>query len=104
MGIGAVWSITETVAHELEQIKKRYEMERKTKKLISESEPIVQTKKHIDDMSYHQMIRLNRFAPIGHPYFTGEIGAYFTKVMAEKEVQLAPGQRLAISKDIGWEE
>lgn len=77
-------------------------MKKVINKIIQESDSIIQTKKHIDNMSYRAMLSLNRFAPIGHPYFYDEIGTYFLKVMNEKEQKLTPRQAIRISKDIGW--
>jgi len=41
-------------------------------------------KKQIDNMDYQQMLYKWRFSPIGSPYFQGEVGDYFAKVMLEK--------------------
>jgi len=61
------------------------------------------TKDNIDNMSYESMFTLRRFAAVGHPYFQrGEVGDYFEKVMGEKEELISPGERVAISKKIGW--
>jgi len=62
-----------------------------------------ETKKEIDNMDYESMLSLWRFAPVGHPMFQGEIGDYYTKVMREKQSQLANGEHARISKEIGWE-
>jgi hypothetical protein len=60
-------------------------------------------KNHIDRMSYYEMLKLNRFAYSRHSYFQGETGIYFSKIMNEKEQKLLPGQKVRISKNIGWE-
>ena len=60
------------------------------------------TKRKIDGMTYAEMLRLNRFAPSGHPIFTGEVGDYFLRVMREKRDALPPGEAAATSKEIGW--
>lgn len=59
-------------------------------------------KQEIDSMSYFEMFRQRRFAPIGHKYFNGETGIYFQKVMGEKEKNISQAERVAISKKIGW--
>lgn len=60
-------------------------------------------KQTIDKMDYHDMLRLWRHAPSGtSDLLQGECGAYFGKVMAEKKAALAPGEAVAISKQIGW--
>ena len=60
------------------------------------------TKKDIDNMTYEQMLLLHRFAPVGHSYFTGEVGEYFAKVKAAKCDKLAPDEHAATSKRVGW--
>lgn len=60
------------------------------------------TKKEIDGFSYMSMLRLWRFAPSGTHYFIGDTGKYFTKIMKEKEEKLQPGEKVGISKEIGW--
>ena len=61
-----------------------------------------ETKKQIDDMDYESMLSLWRNAPIGHPMFQGEVGAYYTKVMREKRSQVGDAAHTAASKSIGW--
>lgn len=56
----------------------------------------------IDKASYEDMLRKNRFAPVGDRMFTGDTGNYFMQVMAEKRDSLNPGQKAEISKRIGW--
>lgn len=51
----------------------------------------------IDQMSHHQMARLWRFAPVGHPYFQPPLSDYFT----ERFMALG-GMTPAISKNLGW--
>lgn len=46
------------------------------------------TKNKIDSMDYQSMLELWRFAEIGHPYFTGEIGDYFSQSMSLKKREL----------------
>ena len=70
--------------------------ERKKPMMLSE-------KKRIDAMTYEQMLRKVRFAPIGDRMFVGETGDYFMRVMAEKKAKLANGEHTAASKSIGWE-
>ena len=60
------------------------------------------TKEKILNMSYQAMLSLWRFSPIGHPYFQGEIGEYFSKIMKEKDALLDKGEHAKISKAIGW--
>lgn len=59
-------------------------------------------KTEIDNMSYEEMLRLWRFAPIGDSTFSGETGDYFTEVLQRKKTALKPGEHTMISKRIGW--
>ena len=58
-------------------------------------------KKWIDGASYEDLLRRNRFAPVGDPIFQGECGDYFLKVMAERQAA-DPAGHVAASKQIGW--
>lgn len=58
-------------------------------------------KKWIDNASYEQLLAKWRFAKIGDPYFQGEIGEYYSKVMNEKRKNANHTQA---SKTIGWKE
>lgn len=63
-------------------------------------EQIAREKKEIDTMSQHTMAYLNRFAPLGHPYFdktNGDLSDYFNKKFKEKG-----GMTSKISKELGW--
>ena len=57
-------------------------------------------KKRIDNMDYRDMLSLWRFAPLGFPFFQGEKGIYFGKVMKEKKKSV---DHVSISKSIGWD-
>jgi len=59
-------------------------------------------KKWIDEADYSQLLRKWRFAPTGDPFFQGEIGDYYAKIMAEKKEQIGDNIAVAISKEIGW--
>jgi hypothetical protein len=59
------------------------------------------TKNEIDSMDYRGLLSLWRFAKSGHPYFIGEVGDYYSKVMEQKRSALPPGEAAAISKEIG---
>lgn len=56
-------------------------------------------KKTFDEMSYEQMLSRWRFGKIGDPWFQGETGRYFSKVMAEKREHVNHSE---ISKKVGW--
>lgn len=60
-------------------------------------------KAHIDSLSYEQLLRKSRFAPVGDAWFQGDTGTYWLKRMAE--LREAPGGNAAhvsASKSIGW--
>lgn len=58
--------------------------------------------KWIDNASYADLLRKNRFAPIGDPMCCGEIGDHFVKVLNEKKNKLPHDEQVRISKMIGW--
>ena len=61
-----------------------------------------ENKKHIDSLSYEQLLSKWRFAPSGDPWFQGETGDYWGTVMNKKKEELKGYQAVAISKSIGW--
>ena len=66
--------------------------------------PIDMTKKRkewIDNASLKELLRKNRFEPVGSPWFIGELGTYFSKVMNEKRAADPAGWTRA-SKELGW--
>ncbi len=58
-------------------------------------------KEWIDNATYQDLLRHNRFAPVGDPMFMGDTGDYYGKVMAEKKA--AEPSPAAVSKAIGWD-
>jgi len=60
-------------------------------------------KKAIDEMDYESMLRRWRNAPVGDPFFQGEVGDYYSKVMAKKRSEVGDSAHVAASKSIGWE-
>ena len=60
-----------------------------------------EAKKAIDAMSYEQLLRRWRHAPIGDPFFQGEVGKYFSTVMTKKRGE-DPDEAVRASKSIGW--
>ncbi len=59
-------------------------------------------KSWIDSASYEQLLTKWRFSPTGNPFLQGETGDYYAKVMKQKEMALPPGEKVAVSKRIGW--
>lgn len=57
-------------------------------------------KQWIDDASYEELLRKWRFALAGDPYFVGEMGVYYSNIMAQKRMNV---DHVAASKRIGWE-
>ncbi len=58
----------------------------------------------IDGATYEQLLRRWRFSPAGgDPIFQGEIGQYYSKVMAQKRDEVGPAEHVRASKTIGWE-
>ena len=53
-------------------------------------------------MKYIEMLRKWRHAPVGDILFQGETGLYYDKSMKEKGNELTAGEKVAISKHIGW--
>ena len=60
-----------------------------------------ENKKHIDSLSYEQLLQKWRFAPSGDKWFTGETGKYWGERMNELKAQGA--DHVGASKRIGWE-
>ncbi len=58
-------------------------------------------KKAIDEMDYQSMLSRWRSAPVGSPWFQGEVGAYYAEVMAKKRKEVGPAAHVAASKSIG---
>lgn len=61
-----------------------------------------QMKIWIDEASYEELLRKNRFAPIGDPFFQGEVGKYYILVMQRKKFEVGIEEAIRISKKIGW--
>jgi hypothetical protein len=59
-------------------------------------------KKWIDNATYSQLLSKWRFASSGNPFFQGEIGDYYSKVMREKKEQVGNDEHVKTSKTIGW--
>jgi hypothetical protein len=58
-------------------------------------------KEWIDNADYQQLLARWRGAPSGSPWFQGEVGDYYSKVMAEKKAKL-PDNGVQASKNVGW--
>ncbi|MFH0982805.1 MAG: hypothetical protein V2A79_14875 [Planctomycetota bacterium] len=60
-------------------------------------------KNWIDTASYAQLLERWRFGPVGSPWFQGEVGDYYAKVMGERHAQVGDEAHTAASKAIGWD-
>ncbi len=56
----------------------------------------------IDNASMEDLLRKQRYAPLGDPLFQGEIGQYYAQKMGEKRKEVGPEEYTAASKRIGW--
>jgi hypothetical protein len=56
---------------------------------------------YIDSLSYTELLRKWRFAPVGDDWFMGETGAYWSVRMGQLKAEGA--DHVAASKAIGWE-
>jgi|ETNvirnome_2_130_1030620.scaffolds.fasta_scaffold00173_3 hypothetical protein len=62
-----------------------------------------ENKNHIDSLSYEQLLRKWRFAPVGDPMFQNETGEYWGERMTELRSEPDGNARhVAASKFIGW--
>ena len=59
-----------------------------------------ENKKHIDSLSYEQLLSKWRFALVGDVWLQGETGDYWSKRMAELREQGV--DHVGASKSIGW--
>ncbi len=58
-------------------------------------------KNWIDNASYEQLLAKWRHAPVGSPFFQGEMGDYYSDVMAEKRKKVGNAEHVRASKNIG---
>ena len=59
-------------------------------------------KKHIDSLSYEQLLSKWRLAPSGDIWFQGETGDYWSSVINKKKEEIGQVKASCISKNIGW--
>lgn len=60
-----------------------------------------ENKAYIDSLSYEQLLRCWRLAPIGDDWFQGETGEYWSKRM--KELRESGADHVGATKNIGWD-
>lgn len=56
----------------------------------------------IDTASYEQLLSRWRFASIGSPWFTGDVGQYYKEVMGKKREEVGDSEHTKTSKAIGF--
>lgn len=59
-------------------------------------------KEWIDNASYEALLSRWRNAPAGDPFFQGEVGEYYKKVMGDRRVEVGDAEHVPASKRIGW--
>jgi hypothetical protein len=69
--------------------------------ISSEGKMDAEMKKWIDESSYEALLSRWRFAPVGSPWFIGEIGQYYSEVMAKKREEIGPYDAARASKNVG---
>lgn len=57
--------------------------------------------KWIDKATYYDLLSRWRFAPAGDPFFTGEVGKHYEKVMRERREEVGNEEHVRISKALG---
>ena len=60
-----------------------------------------ENKEEIDGKSYTELLRHNRFAPAGDPWFQGETGTYWLERMSYLKSQGV--DHVGASKSVGWD-
>jgi len=61
-----------------------------------------ENKKHIDSLSYEQLLSQWRLAPMGDRWFQGETGNYWSSVMNKKKKEIGQDEAVSVSKNVGW--
>lgn len=62
----------------------------------------IKMKKWIDEASYKELLSKWRFTTSGDPFFQGEMGKYYYKMIAKKREEVGNSVAVAVSKKIGW--
>ena len=62
-----------------------------------------QMKMWIDSAPYEVLLRRWRFSPSGDPFFQGETGEYYKKIIAERRASVGDAEHVRASKAVGWE-
>jgi hypothetical protein len=57
----------------------------------------------IDHAAYEQLLYKWRFARVGDPFFSGEVGRHYASVMEAKRREVGNEEHIRASKTIGWD-
>lgn len=57
----------------------------------------------IDNATYEQLLSKWRHAPVGDPFFVGEVGVYYSATMSRRRDALLADEHVRASKAVGWE-
>ena len=57
----------------------------------------------IDNASYEDLLQKWRYAPAGDPFFAGDVGDYYGKVMRKKKAAAGHDASVQASKNVGWD-
>jgi DNA helicase IV len=60
-------------------------------------------KEWIDNANYESLLYKWRNAPMGDPFFQGEMGDYYELKMREKRSQISEAEHMIASKNVGWQ-
>ncbi len=63
---------------------------------------VIDGAQEINGMTYEEMLRMVRCAPLDHPLFRGEVGKIFHATMKARRGQLSPEARAEISQRVGF--
>jgi len=56
----------------------------------------------IDGATYQMLLQKWRFESVGSPWFSGDVGEYFTEAMKRKRQETPQNEQVQASKNIGW--
>ena len=58
----------------------------------------------INNASYQELLSKWRFAKSGSPWFQGDVGKHYSKVIFEKRDKLTNDEQTTASKNVGWDD
>jgi hypothetical protein len=60
------------------------------------------TRRWIAQASSEDMLSMQRFEPLGSPWYQGEVGSLMTSRLVELRAQVSDEHKVAASKRLGW--